>query len=82
VHHNGFKEMGLKISKNESTDVLPVAHTCLKELELPVYSSKSIMEQKILFSFNYLFIEWRLMKVRRDYILHESIIFLSLKKKQ
>lgn len=44
VHYNGFKEMGLTISKKENPDVLPIAHTCFKEIELPIYSSKEIME--------------------------------------
>ena len=36
--------MGLKISKKDNPHVLPVAHTCFKEIELPCYTSKEIME--------------------------------------
>jgi hypothetical protein len=48
VHFHGFKEMGLKIDKSDNPDELPVAHTCFKELDLPCYSSKEILEQKLL----------------------------------
>lgn len=47
MHYNGFKEMGVTISKKDSPDVLPIAHTCFKELELPCYLTKEIMESKI-----------------------------------
>jgi hypothetical protein len=44
VHYNGFREMGLKVSKKEDPNELPVAHTCFQHLELPCYPSKEIME--------------------------------------
>lgn len=40
--------MGLEISKLDSTDSLPIAHTCFKMLELPTYETKEIMRDKIL----------------------------------
>lgn len=39
--------MQITLSKRDETDILPIAHTCFKELELPAYTTKEMMFSKI-----------------------------------
>lgn len=48
VPYGGFKNMQIEITKINSQKKLPVAHTCSKSIDLPAYSSKEIMEDKLL----------------------------------
>lgn len=44
----GMKEMTLKITKVENTQMLPMAHTCFNQLILPAYNSKKVLKIKLL----------------------------------
>lgn len=45
----GFKQK-MKISRSGNTDALPMSHTCFFSLDLPNYSSKDIMKQRITYA--------------------------------
>lgn len=47
VHHGGFEKMQIQIVHNSQSSNLPITHTCSNTLELPSYSSKEIMRQKL-----------------------------------
>ena len=40
-------------ARNYGDDMLPLAHTCFFELELPQYSSEKIMRERLLFAIHY-----------------------------
>ncbi|KRX02286.1 HECT-domain-containing protein [Pseudocohnilembus persalinus] len=48
VPFGGFKNLKISINKENSENRLPVAHTCTKSIDLPVYSDYDTMQQKIL----------------------------------
>ena len=39
--------------KNAGDEMLPIAHTCFFQLELPQYSTDQIMKERLLVTFNY-----------------------------
>jgi len=41
---------GFKLSKAGRTDMLPLAHTCFFQLELPEYESEELMRERLLFA--------------------------------
>jgi len=41
-----------KLSKGSRIDMLPLAHTCFFQLELPEYASEEIMRDRLLFAIN------------------------------
>eukprot|EP00415_Alexandrium_ostenfeldii_P001125 UN1125 len=43
---------GFKISRASRTDMLPLAHTCFFQLELPEYDTLEIMKERLLFAIN------------------------------
>ncbi|KRX01040.1 HECT-domain-containing protein [Pseudocohnilembus persalinus] len=48
VPYGGYSSLGLEIVKVSNTKKLPVAHTCSKQIDLPPYESRQILEQKLL----------------------------------
>ncbi|KRX10837.1 HECT-domain-containing protein [Pseudocohnilembus persalinus] len=47
VPHGGFKEYQIEFYKEDNPNQLPVAHTCSRGLDLPAYSSKEILKEKL-----------------------------------
>ena len=44
----GFKIHHITIDKLENANSLPIAHTCFLKIDLPAYSSKEILKEKLI----------------------------------
>ncbi len=46
---SGFEKFRLKVLKSKrECDSLPISHTCFNQIDIPIYSSRDMMREKIL----------------------------------